>query len=177
MTVPLSAVRAGPVPGTTRRIAGSPTASGSICATWKPLTVWVDDLRERDDCVDLLAVGVPIVAHNGAKPWAGPRKAAQQGRALQGTRSEQGSASDQIQDWRTNAVSDWYHQVMAMTLRLTDEDTEALRAKAAEEGRSMQEVALTAVREYTSDRPARVRRIIRDIITEDSALLERLRTV
>lgn len=66
---------------------------------------------------------------------------------------------------------------MAMTLRLTDEDAAALRAKAAEEGRSMQEVALTAVREYTSDRPARVRRMIRDIVAEDSALLERLRTV
>jgi plasmid stability protein len=37
---------------------------------------------------------------------------------------------------------------MAMTLRLTDDETEALRARAAREGRSMQEVARSAVREY-----------------------------
>jgi plasmid stability protein len=37
---------------------------------------------------------------------------------------------------------------MAMTLRLTDEESEALRLRAAREGRSMQEVARTAVRDY-----------------------------
>lgn len=37
---------------------------------------------------------------------------------------------------------------MAMTLRLTDEETAALRARAEREGRSMQEVARTAVRDY-----------------------------
>lgn len=37
---------------------------------------------------------------------------------------------------------------MAMTLRLTDEETEALRARAALERRSMQEVARAAIREY-----------------------------
>ena len=37
---------------------------------------------------------------------------------------------------------------MAMTLRLTDDETEALRARAAREDRSMQEVARQAVREY-----------------------------
>lgn len=37
---------------------------------------------------------------------------------------------------------------MAMTLRLTDEDTEALRAQAEREGRSMQAVVHTAVRQY-----------------------------
>jgi plasmid stability protein len=37
---------------------------------------------------------------------------------------------------------------MAMTLRLTDEQSEALRARAAQEGRSMQAVARTAVQEY-----------------------------
>lgn len=35
-----------------------------------------------------------------------------------------------------------------MTLRLTEEETEALRARAEAEGRSMQEVARQAVREY-----------------------------
>jgi plasmid stability protein len=37
---------------------------------------------------------------------------------------------------------------MAMTLRLTDEETEALRQRAAREGRSMQDVARAALREY-----------------------------
>jgi predicted transcriptional regulator len=37
---------------------------------------------------------------------------------------------------------------MAMTLRLSDEQTEALRARAEKEGRSMQQVALSAVDEY-----------------------------
>jgi predicted transcriptional regulator len=37
---------------------------------------------------------------------------------------------------------------MAMTLRLTDEETEALRSQARREGRSMQEVARAAVRDY-----------------------------
>jgi len=37
---------------------------------------------------------------------------------------------------------------MAMTLRLTDEEAEALRVRAAREGRSMQEVARAAVRDY-----------------------------
>lgn len=37
---------------------------------------------------------------------------------------------------------------MAMTLRLDDDETEALRARAEHEGRSMQEVARQAVREY-----------------------------
>jgi predicted transcriptional regulator len=37
---------------------------------------------------------------------------------------------------------------MAMTLRLTDEESEALRTQAEAEGRSMQEVARAAVRQY-----------------------------
>lgn len=37
---------------------------------------------------------------------------------------------------------------MAMTLRLDDQETEALRARAKLEGRSMQEVARQAVRDY-----------------------------
>ncbi|WP_204263542.1 DUF6290 family protein [Geodermatophilus normandii] len=37
---------------------------------------------------------------------------------------------------------------MAMTLRLTDEETEALRRRAQLEGRSMQDVARQAVRDY-----------------------------
>jgi predicted transcriptional regulator len=37
---------------------------------------------------------------------------------------------------------------MAMTLRLSDEQTEALRRRAEREGRSMQQVALTALEDY-----------------------------
>ena len=37
---------------------------------------------------------------------------------------------------------------MAMTLRLTDDETDALRRRAEHEGRSMQEVARGAVRDY-----------------------------
>ena len=43
---------------------------------------------------------------------------------------------------------------MAMTLRLSDEETDALRRRADREGRSMQEVARAAVREYI-DRTSR----------------------
>jgi predicted transcriptional regulator len=37
---------------------------------------------------------------------------------------------------------------MAMNLRLSDDQTEALRARAEKEGRSMQQVALAAVDDY-----------------------------
>ena len=37
---------------------------------------------------------------------------------------------------------------MAMTLRLSDDETDALRLRATREGRSMQDVARSAVREY-----------------------------
>ena len=43
---------------------------------------------------------------------------------------------------------------MAMTLRLTDDETEALRQRAQREGRSMQDVARAAVRDYI-DRASR----------------------
>jgi predicted transcriptional regulator len=38
--------------------------------------------------------------------------------------------------------------VMAMTLRLSEEQTEALRRRAAKEDRSMQQVALAALDDY-----------------------------
>ena len=48
-----------------------------------------------------------------------------------------------------------YHFLaMAMTLRLTDDETEALRQRAQREGRSMQDVVRSAVREYI-DRTSR----------------------
>jgi hypothetical protein len=63
---------------------------------------------------------------------------------------------------------------MAMNLRLTDAETEALRRKAQEEGRSMQEVARTAIAQYTSDRAARLQAAVGRVRTEDAELLDRL---
>ena len=61
-----------------------------------------------------------------------------------------------------------------MNLRLSDEDTLALRARAEQEGRSMQEVAKTAIAEYVTDRPQRLRGAIERVRTEDRELLDRL---
>ena len=61
-----------------------------------------------------------------------------------------------------------------MSLRLTDAETEALRRKAAEEGRSMQEVARAAIREYVTDRPGRLRAAVDRVRTQDAELLRRL---
>jgi plasmid stability protein len=61
-----------------------------------------------------------------------------------------------------------------MNLRLTDDEAEALRRKAAEEGRSMQEVARTAIAQYTSDRPQRLAAAIEKVRVEDAELLDRL---
>ncbi len=63
---------------------------------------------------------------------------------------------------------------MAMNLRLTDSESEALRAKAEQEGRSMQEVARTAIAQYVSERPQRLLSAIHRVRNEDAQLLERL---
>jgi plasmid stability protein len=54
---------------------------------------------------------------------------------------------------------------MAMTLRLTDDETDALRLRAAREGRSMQEVARAAVREYI-DRTSR-RELLDEVLDQE----------
>lgn len=55
----------------------------------------------------------------------------------------------------------WYQKgiilLMAMTLRLTDAESDALRARAELEGRSMQDVAREAVRDYVERRSRRER--------------------
>ncbi|HMA47624.1 MAG TPA: hypothetical protein VKP11_10545 [Frankiaceae bacterium] len=63
---------------------------------------------------------------------------------------------------------------MAMNLRLSDSEADALRRKAAEEGRSMQEVAKSAIADYVSSRPERLRAAIEKVRTEDAELLDRL---
>jgi hypothetical protein len=54
---------------------------------------------------------------------------------------------------------------MAMTLRLTDAETDALRRRARREGRSMQEVARAAVREYV-ERTSR-RELLDQVLDEE----------
>ena len=74
----------------------------------------------------------------------------------------------------TTSVPWWYRWRMAMNLRLTDAESDALRAKAEQEGRSMQEVVRTAIAHYVSDRPQRLLSAIQRVRTEDRELLERL---
>ncbi len=61
-----------------------------------------------------------------------------------------------------------------MNLRLTEAETDALRRKAEQEGRSMQEVARAAIAAYVSDRPQRLRAAIERVRDEDAELIERL---
>lgn len=63
-----------------------------------------------------------------------------------------------------------------MTLRLTDDETEALRRKAEHEQRSMQDVARQAVREYI-DRTSRrelVDQVLDEVLPQYAEALERL---
>lgn len=61
-----------------------------------------------------------------------------------------------------------------MNLRLTDAETDDLRRKADQGGRSMQEVARTAIAEYVSGRPGRLKAAVTRVLTEDAELLRRL---
>jgi predicted transcriptional regulator len=63
---------------------------------------------------------------------------------------------------------------MAMTLRLTEDDAAALREAAAKEGRSMQEVAITAVREYLAKRDEFRGAQVERFLHEDAELLDLL---
>jgi predicted transcriptional regulator len=63
---------------------------------------------------------------------------------------------------------------MAMNLRLSDEEAAALRRKAEQEGRSMQDVAREAIRQYTTDRTGRLATAIDRMRTEDAELHDRL---
>ena len=65
---------------------------------------------------------------------------------------------------------------MAMTLRLTDQETDALRRRAELEGRSMQEVARQAVRDYIgrSSRRELLDRVLDEELPRYAEALERL---
>jgi predicted transcriptional regulator len=54
---------------------------------------------------------------------------------------------------------------MAMTLRLDEQETEALRHRAVREGRSMQELARQAIRDYI-DRASR-RELLDEVLDEE----------
>jgi predicted transcriptional regulator len=63
-----------------------------------------------------------------------------------------------------------------MTLRLTDDETEALRRRAEIENRSMQDVARQAVREYVENhsRSDLLERVLDDDLPRFAEALERL---
>lgn len=61
-----------------------------------------------------------------------------------------------------------------MTLRLSEEQTAALRAVAEREGLSMQAVALKAVDEYINGRARRRDALLKQILAEDAGVLDRL---
>lgn len=75
---------------------------------------------------------------------------------------------------KSNLVPEWYHFEMAMNLRLTPEQTAALRKAAEEDGISMQEAALRAIDTYTSRRRKLLLGVIEKIKVEDVELLQRL---
>lgn len=64
-----------------------------------------------------------------------------------------------------------------MTLRTSEQQTEALRRQAAAEGRSMQAVALSAIDEYIARREhkAKVSDALERVIREEAGVLERLK--
>jgi tryptophanase len=66
---------------------------------------------------------------------------------------------------------------MAMTLRLTDEETALLRRQAQREGRSMHEVVRLAIQERiaSQDHTRGVRAAARRVATRDKEILDRLK--
>lgn len=69
-----------------------------------------------------------------------------------------------------------YHGEMAMTLRLTDDEADALRRHAKMESRSMQDVARSAVREYVErhSREALLNQVLDEELPRYREALDRL---
>jgi predicted transcriptional regulator len=63
---------------------------------------------------------------------------------------------------------------MAMTLRLSEEQTTRLREAAARDGLSMQAAALKAVDDYINRRAAMRDALLAQILAEDAEVLKRL---
>lgn len=76
-----------------------------------------------------------------------------------------------------SVVSIRYRRGVGMTLRTSDQQTEALRRQAALEGRSMQAVALSAIDEYIARRThkAKVATALNRVVREEASVLERLK--
>ena len=68
----------------------------------------------------------------------------------------------------------WYHLNMAMTLRLSEKQSAALKKVAQAQGVSMHEAALMAIDDYVSRRQNRLKSAIQRVATEDQELLTRL---
>ncbi|AHC24860.1 MULTISPECIES: CopG family transcriptional regulator [Mycobacteriaceae] len=66
---------------------------------------------------------------------------------------------------------------MGMTLRTSEEQTEALRRQAAAEGRSMQAVVLAAIDEYIARHAhkTKVDAVLNRVLVEEAGVLERLK--
>lgn len=64
-----------------------------------------------------------------------------------------------------------------MTLRLTPDETQALRETARRERRSMQEVAREAIAVYVAGRTRRRDELLSQIVAQDAELLRRLGSV
>lgn len=66
---------------------------------------------------------------------------------------------------------------MGMTLRTSDQQTEALRRQATAEGRSMQAVALSAIDEYIARRAhaTKVDDALSRVISDEAGVLDRLK--
>lgn len=71
-------------------------------------------------------------------------------------------------------IPGWYHCGMAMTLRLDEDQAEALRATAEREGRSMQDVAKQAIQDYTTDRSRTFEALLDGILRDHADVLRRL---
>ena len=71
-------------------------------------------------------------------------------------------------------VPQWYHFAMAMNLRLSEQQSKALRKVADQRGISMQEAALQAVDEFIAHRSKKLADDIARIKSEDADLLDRL---
>lgn len=63
---------------------------------------------------------------------------------------------------------------MAMTLRLSEDETRALREYAESAGRSMQDVAREAVRDFVAEKAKRRAAVLARIVREDAELLDLL---
>ena len=63
---------------------------------------------------------------------------------------------------------------MAMTLRLSDKQSAALKKMSEAEGLSMHEIALTAIDSYLARRDERLKGAIAKVLLEDKELLARL---